>query len=74
MIQPNDDNYDDKIDPVPLFCSSYERFIQSRNLLIDAWNFRSCDGVEGSMLRGARIFILGLYIDFARLLGWIWKI
>jgi hypothetical protein len=49
MIQPNDDNDDDGIDPVPLLCSSYKRFLQSRKLLIDAWNSRSGDGVEGSM-------------------------
>jgi hypothetical protein len=51
MIQPNDDNDDNEIDPVPLLCSSYERFLQSRNLLIDAWNSSSGDGVEGSMLK-----------------------
>ncbi len=51
MIQPNDDNDDNEIDPVPLLCFSYERFLHSRNLLIDAWNSRSCDEVEGSMLK-----------------------
>jgi hypothetical protein len=51
MIQPNDDDDHDEINPVPLLCSSYERFLQSRNLLIDAWNSRSGDGFEGSMLK-----------------------
>ncbi len=27
LIQPNDDNVDNEIDPVPLLCSSYERFL-----------------------------------------------
>jgi hypothetical protein len=46
MIQPDDDNEDDDVYPVPLLCSTYERFLQSRNLLIDAWINRSGDGVK----------------------------
>jgi hypothetical protein len=33
MTQPNDDIEDDEIDSVLLLFSSYERFLQSRNLL-----------------------------------------
>ncbi len=75
MIQPNDDNDYNEIDPVPLLCSSNERFLQSRNLLIDAWNSRSGDGVEGSKLKRCKNLEFGsIYIYIARLLGWIWKI
>ncbi len=47
MIQPNDDIDDIEIDSMPLLFSSYERFLQSRRILKDAWNSRSGDGVEG---------------------------
>jgi hypothetical protein len=47
VVQPNDDINDNKIDSMPLIFASYERFLQSRNLLADAWNSRSGDGVEG---------------------------
>jgi hypothetical protein len=51
MIQPNDDNDDNEIDPVPLLCSSCERFLQSKNLLIELGTprFKIGVGVEGSM-------------------------
>jgi hypothetical protein len=49
LIQPNDDIDDNEIGSTPLLFSSYERFLQSRNLLKDAWNFRSGNGVEASI-------------------------
>jgi hypothetical protein len=49
MIQPKDDIDDDGIDSVLLLFSSYDRLLQSRNLLKDAWNSRSGHGVEGSI-------------------------
>jgi hypothetical protein len=68
MIQHKDDIDDNEIDSMPLLVTSSERFIQSKNLLQEAWNSRSGDGVEGLFSNKCNNHDV---IDFARLLGWI---
>jgi hypothetical protein len=47
VIQPKNNIDDDEMDSMPLLFTSSESYIQSKNLLTEAWNSMSGDGVEG---------------------------